>query len=110
MIFIILGVAVWLAFMMFAAVLAIRPEVVKIVKPFVCPPGTEMVVKTEVYSYHQPGQKAIIIYSDGPEGRKDIKGRALVVLWLFFFIPSIPLAALLVFWLGPILEELDQKY
>jgi hypothetical protein len=100
MIFITLGVAIWLAFMIFAAALAIRPEVVMVVKRFVCPPGTEMIVQTEVYSYHHPGQRALVVYSDGPEGRKDIKTRALLALWLFFFVLSVPVSLILVFWLG----------
>ena len=107
MIYIILGVAIWLAFMIFATALAIRPEVVKVVRLFVCPPSTEMVVKTEVYSYHHPGEKAIVVYSDGPEGRKDIKVRALLALWLFFFVLSVPVSILLVFWLGKIFAGLS---
>jgi hypothetical protein len=102
MIFITLGVAVWLALMIFATALAIRPDVVKVVRFFVCPPGTEMIVKTEVYSYHHPGQKAIVVYSDGPEGQRDIKVRSLLALWLFFFILSVPVSVILVFWLGKI--------
>ena len=100
MIYITLGFAIWLAFMIFATALAINPEVVKVVRYFVCPPGTEMIVKTEVYSYHHPGQKAIVVYSDGPEGQKDIKVRALLALWLFFFVLSVPVSAILVFWFG----------
>jgi hypothetical protein len=107
MIYITLGFAIWLAFMIFATALAINPEVVKVVRYFVCPPDTEMIVKTEVYSYHHPGQKAIVVYSDGPEGQKDIKVRALLALWLFFFVLSIPVSIILVFWLGKVLASLS---
>lgn len=106
MIFLILGVAVWLAFVVFSLTLSIKPETVKIIKVFVCPPDVEMVVSTETYSYHRPGQRAITIHANGPDGLRDIKSRTLVALWLFYFVLSIPVSALLVFWLGPIFNKL----
>lgn len=107
MVFLIIGVAVWLAFVIFSLTLSIRPETVKIIKVFICQPDVEMIVQTETYSYHRPGQRAIIIHADGPDGLRDIKARALVALWLFYFVLSIPIATILVFWLGPILNRLS---
>jgi hypothetical protein len=94
---IILGVAIWLAFMGMAAVLVIRPDSVRITERFLCPPGTEMKVETYVYSYHRPGERAIGIYYLGPDGKShNIKVKALLLLWGMFFVASLPIAILIV--------------
>ncbi len=63
---IILGVAIWLAFMGMAVALVIRPDSVRITERFLCPPGTEMKVERKV--------------------------KALLLLWGMFFVASLPIS------------------
>lgn len=95
--FIILGVSVWLAGMALAIVLPTKPSIVKITEKLVCPPETKLQVKTEVYSYHRPGQHAVhIFYTDEAGSDHNINGRALFALFMLFFTASLPFAAAVV--------------
>ncbi len=102
--FITLGVALWLGTMLFAALLPASPKIVKITRPLVCPPGTEMEVRTFSASYHRPGERGIEIYAVGPGGQKNVKGRALWTLWglccLAAILPSLIIAILAMHWLA----------
>jgi hypothetical protein len=91
---IILGVAIWLAFMVFALALSIRPSIVQVMQWLVCPPGTSMEVETMVYSYHRPGERAIIISCVSPGTRRDIKVRTLLSFWVLCLVISLPIASI----------------
>jgi hypothetical protein len=60
--FISIGVAIWLTCMILAIILPINPNILRITKNFVCPKEKELIIQTAVYSYHRPGQKALEIY------------------------------------------------
>jgi len=92
---IVLGVAIWLSLMVLAVILPIRPGIVRITGPFVCPSGSKMEVDTPVYSYHRPGEKAIIIRCMGPGIVKNVKIRALLVFWFLCLLVSLPVTVLL---------------
>ena len=101
LVLIIVGIALWCGVMGMAIVLPINPNVLQIVKPFVCPRGSRMEVKTYVYPYHRPGEKAISIYCIPREGEPySIKIRALVALVLLFTIIALPFVIFIVWWLN----------
>ena len=89
---VVLIVSVWLATTLMALILPARPDFIQIVRPFVCLPGSEMKVKTEQGARNQPGQKLIDVYCEGPhEDRRDVKVKALFVLWAISVTVSIPI-------------------
>lgn len=97
MLLIILGVALWLSLMVLAVILPIRPDAVRITERLVCPADTKMDVRTEVYSYHHPGQKAVVVNYRGSDGMiHDVKVKAILALWGILFFVSILVTAVVV--------------
>jgi hypothetical protein len=92
----VLGVSLWLGIMGMAFALPINPNIARITKRFVCPPGAEMKIETFVYPYHKPGERAIGIYAVSANGsRTSVKAKAMVALVLIFTLAALPLTIML---------------
>lgn len=89
------GVSLWLGLMGMTFALPVRPNIVRITKRFVCPPGTEMQVETYVYPYHRPGERAIGVYAVSANGaRTSVKAKAMIALVLMFSVAALPVTIL----------------
>jgi hypothetical protein len=94
-IFVMLVVSIWLSAMGCAMSQALySPSLLRATETIVCPAGTEMDVQTPRYSYHRPGEYSIDISCVGPDVDQDVTLQAELVYWGFWFLPSLPLAAL----------------
>jgi hypothetical protein len=92
-----LGIAIWLAFILMAILLPIKPDVLKITEKLVCPEGSELIIQTAVYSYHRPGQKALEISSRDKNGIiKNAMLKVMAIFWMMLFAISLPIALILV--------------
>lgn len=88
----VLGVSLWLGIIGMAFALPINPNIARITKRFVCPPGAEMKIETYVYPSHKPGERAIGIYAVSANGnRTSVKAKAMVTLVLIFSLVALPL-------------------
>ena len=74
-------VALWLGTMLFAGLLSILPQSVRIVRPLICPPGTLLDIRTFSVSYGRQRAKGLTVEAVGPDGRQEVKGRALIIFW-----------------------------
>lgn len=91
------GIALWLGLMALALLVSLRPAVLRVTQALVCPPGVDMQVEKHAYSYHRPGEGALVVYYlDQNHLRHDIKMRALLAFWLVCTIPALPIAYLAV--------------
>jgi hypothetical protein len=92
-----LGIAFWLAFILMAIVLPIKPDAVKITEKLVCPEGNELIIQTAAYSYHRPGQRALeISYRDKNGTIKNAMLKVMAIFWMMLFVISLPITLLLV--------------
>jgi hypothetical protein len=96
LIVLVIGIAVWFAFMGLTLALPIRPDVVRLTERWVCPPGVKLHVETHVYPYHRIGERVISIYYWGDDGIKhQVKVQALVILWGLFFVVALVLTVVI---------------
>ena len=86
MIIIIVAAAFWLSIVAVAIAMPINVQILRITKPFVCPGGSTMEIKTEKTSGQRTGGKGLVVLCRSAEGTKDVKGKALTVLWGIFFV------------------------
>lgn len=96
-IFIILGISAFLGIMLMAIVLPLKPDALKVVGKFVCKNDEKMEVPTSVASYHQPGERSIEIYCNNYGKRRDVKGKTLLLSFLFSSAAMIPFSAAIMF-------------
>lgn len=92
----VLGVALFLSLIALAVVLPIRPGIVRVTERLVCPAGTRMEVEMVRHSYHRSGERGIVVRCRGQGRTEQVNGRALVALWLIFYLASLPVAAVVV--------------
>jgi hypothetical protein len=93
-----LVVAVWLSAMVCVLMGAeVSPQWLSLVEPFVCPPGTEIQVAQTRQSYHEPGESSVKVSCVGESIDQDVTIESGLALWVIFFLPSLPVAAILVF-------------
>jgi hypothetical protein len=92
----ILGTAFFLSLMAFAVALNIRPDIVRITERFVCPAGSEMEVDIVHYDPQQPRAREIVVTCRGRGKTEYVNAKALGSLWLLFFVPSLPVATVVV--------------
>ena len=78
--------------MVFIIILPLKPEVVLITQRFVCPPDRKMEVQTMRHTYHRPGERAIVVTCCGSGEPKIVNRKALWILWLIFFVLSLPVS------------------
>lgn len=90
-----LGLAIFLSLIGIAVVIPIYPNIIRITESFVCPPGMKMKVEKVKLSYHRPGEKGIIVSCHGHGETIYVKAKALLCLWVIFFVFSLPVAAML---------------
>jgi hypothetical protein len=96
-IFISLGISIWLAFMMLAIVLPLKPNILKITKKIACQKGSELIIQTAVYSYHRSGQRALEIYTKDKNGIVKSAGlKVIFIFWIMLFAVSLPISIILV--------------
>ncbi|MBL7129535.1 MAG: hypothetical protein ISS16_11205 [Ignavibacteria bacterium] len=88
-----LGLAIFFSLMGIAIVIPIYPNIIRITESFVCPPGMKMKVEKVKLSYHRPSEKGIIVSCHGHGETRYVKAKALLYLWLIFFVFSLPVAA-----------------
>jgi hypothetical protein len=92
-------IGLWLGTTAMAVVLTMSPGFVRIVRPLVCPLGSEMVVESGADGARRPDERTIRVYCVHADGeRHDVKLRALLALWVLFVLMSMPGAATVVFW------------
>ncbi len=92
----ILGTAFFLSLMAFAVALNIRPNIVRITERFVCPAGTKMEVDIVHHEPDQPWARQIVVTCQGWGRSGWVNAKALLCLWLMFFVASLPLATVVV--------------
>ena len=97
---IIVLVALWLSIMALAAILPINVNILRITQPLICPPGSHLELRTWDVSPHHRGVKGLMVYSQGPDGRRDVKTRALLALWAIFFVISLFICGILGLFFG----------
>ena len=86
MILIILAAAFWLSMITLAIVMPVNVNILRITKPFICPPGATLEIKTVKSSQNRAGARGLIVLCCSAAGKKDVKGKALTVLWGIFFV------------------------
>jgi hypothetical protein len=92
-----LGIAIWLAFILMAILLPIKPDVLRITEKLSCPEGSELIIQTVVYSYHRPGQRALEISIKDKNGIiKNAMLKVFAIFWMILFVISLPIALFLV--------------
>lgn len=87
-----LSLAIFLATIALAILLPLRPSVLKITQPFVCPKDTHMKIQTTTATYHRDGEKGLIVTCQGQGQTHHVNSRAYLTLWLISFILTLPLA------------------
>ena len=92
----ILGTAFFLSLMVFAVALNIRPNIVRITERFVCPAGTKMAVDIVQHEADQPWARQIVVTCQGWGKTEWVNAKALLCLWLMFFVASLPAATVVV--------------
>ena len=93
----VLVVAVWLSAMVCVATGAeVSPKWLALTEPYVCPPGTRIQAEQTRQSYHEPGETSLSISCIGDGIDQDVTIEAGLALWVAFFLPSVPVAALLI--------------
>lgn len=97
---VIFGGALWLSLMEVAVLLPLWPGVLYLTRPLIVPPGWTLEVIKVKTTYHRPGEQGLVVMAHGPEGARDVKGKAVFALWGFLFIDALITAAVLVlvFW------------
>lgn len=104
LILIIIVTAIWLALMALAICVPYRPQVIKLTRRWVCPPGSEMRIESSVASYHRPGEKGLIVECVHPDGTaRLVTGKAISYLACQFFVLALPLATMLVLFIRNLL-------
>jgi len=91
----ILGVALFLSLMALAIALPLRPDILRVTERFVCPAGARMDVTLTKSSYHRPGESGLVVTCRGQGKDEYVNARALLYLWLLFFVVALPVAATL---------------
>jgi hypothetical protein len=92
----ILGMAFFLSLMAFAVALNIRPDIVRITERFVCPAGSKMEVDIVHHEPDQPWARQIVVTCQRWGKTEWANAKALVSLWLIFFVASLPVATVVV--------------
>jgi hypothetical protein len=99
----VLGLTIWLAIMGLSIALSLAPITsLKLTQRFICPPGTKLEVETFEITDHHGKRKGLIVRRVGQGQSKDMKTKAIIVLWALFLIPSLPISILVV-WLIPLI-------
>jgi len=91
------AVAIFISIMGFTIVLLIKNDIVLITERWVCPPGVKLHVESYVATYHRPGEKGLNVWYEDESGIHYVNAKAFLCLWLIFFLPSLPIAAALVY-------------
>jgi len=77
---IIIGISIWLSVMLLAVAIPINPKIFNLTKSIICNKNEELTITKVKRSYHRPGEKAIEIEKTGPNGRENVKVKALFTL------------------------------
>ena len=93
-IIVVIAAAFWLSMMAIAIALPVSVDIIRITKPFICPPGSRLEVRTDKTRAKRPGERGLVVLCHSTEGTKDVKGKALTTLWLFFFLLALSGSAL----------------
>src|SRR5262245_27165172 len=96
-IFITLGIALFLGIMLIAVIMPFKPDALKIFGKFVCSGDEKIEILTSVASYHQPGERSISIYCNDYGKRRSVKGKTLLLSFLLSFLVMLPVAGFIVF-------------
>lgn len=96
MILIILGAAAFLGIMLMTIILPFKPDALKICGKFVCSGDEKMEILTSTASYHRPGERSISIYCNDYGKRRSVKGKTLLLSFLFSFVVMLPVAGVIV--------------
>jgi hypothetical protein len=89
----------FLGTMLLAVLLPFKPDVLRLVTPLVCPPGTRMEIQTFQANPYRPGERGLAVYAVGPAGSVDIKNRTLIAFWGVCCLVTLPLALYLADWI-----------
>jgi hypothetical protein len=90
---IIFALAIFVSLMGLAIAIPVYPNIIRITESFVCPPGMKMKVEKVKLSYHRPSEKGIIVSCHGHGETRYVRTKALLYLWLIFFLFSLPIVA-----------------
>lgn len=88
-----IGLAIFVSLMGFAIAIPVYPNIIRITESFVCPPGMKIKVEKVKLNYHRPSEKGIIVSCHGHGETRYVKTKALLYLWLIFFVFSLPITA-----------------
>lgn len=100
LILITLVVATWMGFMATAVIVPFSPQVLRAAAFLVCPRSSKMVIEKGAPG-ERPGEYALTILCIGADGsRRDIKRNTVLAFWGLCSLVSLPLAFLVVLFLG----------
>lgn len=94
-ILIIVAISLWLSVMLLAVAITIYPKIITITKSIICKKGETLVITKVKLSYHRPGEKGIVVEKIGPKGRENVKVKALLTLWIIFFLWTLLISLLI---------------